>query len=482
MKSLWCLVATAGVALAAAGAAAEDVAGLPLHIEKVGTSAIRLWVGDVISSTAPVAMPTKKGILVIDTTGNPPVDRELRRIIARELGRNDFKYLINTHEHSDHTGANAVYADCTIIGHEAIAAGMAAQEAERPRYLEWATRHATELEHELQVELGKQPVDAAATKKLREQLTLSRLNLDRLQSGEKGLPPTKTFADRMQLDCGDTHVEMFWIGGMHSASDIAIFVPEQRLLLTGDTMADTWLTDTPGCLASFAARSGVPHDFPRWIRNWNTILAKKDRIETFVPGHWNGTLSEAGAEARVGYVKTLWDGIGQGAAAGRSLSDLTAEYSLKERFPALAESPGFSTQNHYMTVLEMWSTVTKQESAADRLYALIDAGAHEDAIHEIVAARDAKPATYYFLEAQINYSGYRFLQEGKTAQAIALFRINVELFPGSWNVYDSLGEALLKSGDVDGAAAMYEKSLELKPDSQSAKDALTRIRAQRAAR
>ena len=472
--TLW-VIAAVGLLLGAAGAAAEEVAGLPVHIQRFDPTAIRLWVGDSISSTATVAIATKKGILVIDTTGHPRVDRELRRIIASELGRSDFEYLVNTHEHSDHTGGNAVYSDCTIIGHELVAAGMATQEAERPRFIEWGTTRIADLQRDL----SEQPADTPAAKRLHEQLTLAQLNLEANQSEEKRIPPTKTFSDHLKLNLGDTTVEMYWIGGMHSASDIAVFVPEHGLLMTGDTMADVWLTDTPGCLASFGARSGIRHDFPRWLANWNILLGKRASIKTFVPGHWNGELSLAGVEARVGYVETLWQGINQAVATGKSLADLQAEYRLDARFPALTDSPGFSRSNNYMTILEMWSTVTKQESAADQLYALIDSGAPESAIRDVLAARDVKPAKYYFLEDQINYSGYRFLQENKDAQAVSMFRINVELYPGSWNVYDSLGEALLKTGDVDGAAAMYERSLELKPDSQSGKDALARIRAQR---
>jgi len=316
---------------------------------------------------------------------------------------------------------------------------------------------------------------------LREELVLDRLNLEVQQSAPKPCPPTKTFADRMKLNLGDTRFEMYWIGGMHSASDIAVFVPEHGLLLTGDTMADVWLTDTPGCLASFMARPGVAHDFPRWLENWSILLQKKDAIKTLVPGHWNGELSFAGAEARVNYVNALWQGVNQGVTAGKSLADLQTEYRLNTRFPALAESPGFSRTNNYTTILEMWSAVTKQESAADRLYTLIDTGADDSAVRQVVATRDTKPAQYYFMEDQINFSGYRFLQENKVEKALAMFRLNVELFPSSWNVYDSLGEALLRAGDTDAAVKMYEKSVELNPDSKSGKDALARIRAERAA-
>jgi len=472
MKAELRLVLAVALLLLASGAVAEEVAGLPVHVQKLDPGAIRIWIGDHISSTATVAIATDKGILVIDTTGNPKIDTQLRRIIARELGRNDFKYLINTHEHGDHTGGNAVYADCTIVGHELVGEGMTAQAGNLARMIEWNTTRIAELERDI----AKEPADLPALARMREELALSRLNLEAKQADLKPCPPTKTFRDRMTLKLGDTACELYYIGGLHSASDIAVFVPKHGLLMTGDTMADTWLTETPGCLASFMVRPGIRHDFPLLFRNWDLLLAKKDAIRTYVPGHWNGELSQAGFAERVAYMRTLWDGVNRGIAAGMDLAELQTEYRFDTRFPELASSRGCSANGNATSILGIWSAVTGQTSAAERLYALVDEGAGEQALREVIAARDAKPAKYYFLEGELNAQGYRFIQADRTAQAVALFKLNVELFPGSWNVYDSLGEALLKAGDTAAATAMYEESLRLNPESPSGKAALARIR------
>ncbi len=67
-------------------------------------------------------------------------------------------------------------------------------------------------------------------------------------------------------------------------------------------------------------------------------------------------------------------------------------------------------------------------------------------------------------EREINYLGYVLLSEGSVDQAIAIFRLNAELFPESWNVWDSLGEGLMEKGDKAGAIANYEKSLKMNPE------------------
>jgi len=471
MKATLWLAVVVSLLLGVSGAIAEEVAGLPLHVQRLDPKAIRVWIGDTISSTATVAIATEKGIVVVDTLGYPKVDAELRKIIARELGSNDFKMLINTHEHGDHTGGNSVYADCTIVGHELVAAGMEAAAGRREESVQWCARRGTEL----QQERAKQS-DEKAAKALDEELALNRLSHDALAADVKPVLPTKTFKNRAKLDMGDTTFELTYIGGMHSASDIAIFVPEHGLLMTGDTMADRWLTDTPGCLASFMAREGVRHDFPLLLENWGLLLAKKDQIKLLLPGHWNGELSFAGFEARVNYVKTLWEEINRPAEASKTLAELWTAYKLETRFPELAKSPGFSARGNSATIAEIWKVVTKQESAAFKLYTLVNEGAAEDAIRQVVAERGAKTPKYYFDENDINGRGYWFLQLDKVPQAIAMFRVNVELFPNSWNVYDSLGEALLKAGDTAGATTMYEKSLALNPESPSGKAVLARIR------
>jgi len=64
-------------------------------------------------------------------------------------------------------------------------------------------------------------------------------------------------------------------------------------------------------------------------------------------------------------------------------------------------------------------------------------------------------------EQRFNQLGYGFLQEKDYPKAIAVFRLNTQLYPGSANTYDSLGEALEKSGDTAGAIAAYKKCVEI---------------------
>ena len=79
-------------------------------------------------------------------------------------------------------------------------------------------------------------------------------------------------------------------------------------------------------------------------------------------------------------------------------------------------------------------------------------------------------------EEEINYLGYTLLSADSIDQAVVVFRLNTELFPQSWNVWDSLGEGLMAKGDVAGAIENYEKSVKLNPENAGGKAMLRTLR------
>jgi tetratricopeptide (TPR) repeat protein len=83
---------------------------------------------------------------------------------------------------------------------------------------------------------------------------------------------------------------------------------------------------------------------------------------------------------------------------------------------------------------------------------------------------------YVNSEALINRLGYDLLGKNLIDQAIEVFKLNVESYPQSANVYDSLGEAYMKKGNKDLAIKNYEKTLELNPANPGARDALQALR------
>jgi tetratricopeptide (TPR) repeat protein len=92
---------------------------------------------------------------------------------------------------------------------------------------------------------------------------------------------------------------------------------------------------------------------------------------------------------------------------------------------------------------------------------------------------DLKKRFYYrgaydFGEGSLNAFGYSVLEKD-AAGAIQIFQLNADTFPDSANVWDSLGEAYMKSGDAKNAQLNYEKALKLDPNNRNAKDMLKKL-------
>ena len=91
--------------------------------------------------------------------------------------------------------------------------------------------------------------------------------------------------------------------------------------------------------------------------------------------------------------------------------------------------------------------------------------------------KTTRAADFGFEEFRLNTMGYQLLGRDRADDAIAIFKLNVEAFPRSGNVHDSLGEAYLKAGQKELAIASYRKSLERTPDNQNARDVLKKLEA-----
>jgi len=91
-----------------------------------------------------------------------------------------------------------------------------------------------------------------------------------------------------------------------------------------------------------------------------------------------------------------------------------------------------------------------------------------------VEARHRNPWRNLF-ERELNTLGYELLDAKRANDAVAVLRVAAELYPDSYNAWDSLGEAWLAAGVRHRAAFCYARAVRLKPDYQWGKDALQRI-------
>ncbi len=78
-------------------------------------------------------------------------------------------------------------------------------------------------------------------------------------------------------------------------------------------------------------------------------------------------------------------------------------------------------------------------------------------------------------ENNLNGLGYRFLGNDKMKIAHDILKVNMLLYPNSFNVYDSYAEACMKMGQMDLAVENYNKSLELNPENNNATEMLKKM-------
>lgn len=72
-------------------------------------------------------------------------------------------------------------------------------------------------------------------------------------------------------------------------------------------------------------------------------------------------------------------------------------------------------------------------------------------------------------ETEINLWGYALMaRSGGLDDAIAIFKLGTNLYPDSFNLFDSLGEAQENKHDTAAAIASYRRSLKLNPNNTNA--------------
>lgn len=82
---------------------------------------------------------------------------------------------------------------------------------------------------------------------------------------------------------------------------------------------------------------------------------------------------------------------------------------------------------------------------------------------------------YELIENEMNAIGYELMNSGKTDEAAQIFKLNLDAFPASFNVYDSYAEALMNQGKTEMAIENYKKSIEINPGNQNGIDMLKKL-------
>jgi tetratricopeptide (TPR) repeat protein len=113
-------------------------------------------------------------------------------------------------------------------------------------------------------------------------------------------------------------------------------------------------------------------------------------------------------------------------------------------------------------------------SAINKLWDALDKSGFEHAIQVADSLRGHAPS-FKLIEDEVNVWGYDQLFKKQVAKAVAIFQLNVHLYPQSPNTYDSLAEACEAAGDATGAIKNYQRELELAPGNKQIREHLAKL-------
>ena len=295
---------------------------LPLHQKRLSEKVIIVWTGDHMQTIATVALATERGIVVIETSLIRSYDARIRQVIEKEFGRNDFKYLINTHFHHDHTCGNQIYSDATIVAHKSVLSGMK-EELTGDGLVKLVDKFKGMLKDREEAIQHAEP-DSKDYHFVREFIVCLKLAIEELQSGFVPTFPSVMFEKSLTLDMGDMTVELYSIGGMHTDSDIVIFVPEEGLVAIGDVAPDQMLP---------YIRKDLKSDFSMTLENWGRIVNSPSEIKYVNMAHSDMFLSVETFKEQYRYLQTLWDELSEMYRQGQTIEDAKKKYTIENDFP-----------------------------------------------------------------------------------------------------------------------------------------------------
>src|SRR5258705_2359830 len=174
-------------------------------------------------------------VLVVDTHSKPSAARALIEQI-KKLTDKPVRYVVNTHFHWDHYQGNQAYpsswpAGVEIISSEATRLNIEQRGIPRVRH-EILTMH-LEIE-KLKADLEK-TTDPKQKEQLQSQLSQAEAYLAELKSMQVVLP-TMTFDHSLILHRKSRTVEILWLGNAHTNGDVFVYLPREKVLVTGDAL------------------------------------------------------------------------------------------------------------------------------------------------------------------------------------------------------------------------------------------------------
>jgi cyclase len=303
------------------------------------------------------AIQTRKGLVIIDTEMSPRIMAPIKEKLEQVFRCTNWVYVINTHAHDSHPGGNSVFKDAVIVGHDNLAADMQwiVRRQTDPDWKDRDLKRADQLIHNLQAALPQAAARSAAEARLvRGEIKFWELHSQDLREGYPVVKPSLTFKDRHTLDLGDMQLELVFFGKGHSASDILVYVPQEKLLITGG------IAYQRAHFPEIGEQTKLD-DVMRFLAVLDRFLAPNVRIDHLVPGHSPPLLKQDLAPVR-DYYQRMLSGVRAAQREGLTLEQTKVRLAAGQ-FPNLRETPpgSWSYGMHERNLRNLWRILQEKE-------------------------------------------------------------------------------------------------------------------------
>lgn len=292
-----------------------------------------------------VAILGSEAVLVVDSGHFPALTQRMIADIKSKTGK-PVRYLVNTHWHDDHNTGNSVYAAAfpgvdiisTPFTRDAMnaytAKALQMEQAQYPKYPELVQKILQTGKHSDGTPLTE--VDKVVFADLIDVVTkyLPQLKEARF------LGPNVTFTNQLSVDLGGREVKVFWLGNANTAGDAVVYVPDQKLLITGDILV--W---------------PAPYATTSYIGSWVNVLDKllAMDVSVIVPGHGPVMHDKTYMKTVRQLLVDLNDQVKQGIAQGLSLEQVKKKVTLqsyKDELTRGIPERVYAWDNYFMPAVE----------------------------------------------------------------------------------------------------------------------------------
>ena len=262
-------------------------------------------------------------VIVVDDHVSPAAAWVLLEEI-KEVTNKPVTTVINTHFHFDHAHGNQIFApNVQIIGHEFTRRMLLSNSIGMPLYQNYVTGLPGQIDG-LKKRIASE-ADAAAKAKLQTQLQVAENNRAS-QKELKPTPPNVTLATQMTLYRGSREIQIRFLGRGHTAGDVVVFLPNEKVVMTGDFLT--------------SGLSNMSDSYPEeWVTSLDAL--KKLDFDTVLPGHGDAFTDKTKIDYFQAYLRDVWSEVSRLKKEGVSAEEAAKRADLtkhKDHFPI--QGPG----------------------------------------------------------------------------------------------------------------------------------------------